>query len=89
MSDAGKKPVALVTGAAQGIGLGIARVMGRAGFSVALGDVDGELVVRSAAELRGQGIERHRPGTGRDPVGRLDAGRGEGQGRPGAASTSW
>ena len=57
MSDSGIKPVALVTGAAQGIGLGIARVMGQAGFSVALGDVDGELVASSAAELRSQGID--------------------------------
>jgi 3-oxoacyl-[acyl-carrier protein] reductase len=57
MSDAADRHVALVTGAAQGIGLGIARVLGRAGFRVALGDVDAALVARSAADLVAQGIE--------------------------------
>jgi NAD(P)-dependent dehydrogenase (short-subunit alcohol dehydrogenase family) len=57
MSNAGERPVALVTGAAQGIGLGIARVMGQAGYSVALGDVEGDLVARSSAGLSGQGID--------------------------------
>ena len=89
MSDSGNKPVALVTGAAQGIGVGIARVMGEAGFSVVLGDVDGELVASSAAELRGQGI---------DAIGlTLDVTRSadwtqadrEGPRHAGAVSTSW
>jgi 3-oxoacyl-[acyl-carrier protein] reductase len=57
MSDAGNKPVALVTGAAQGIGQGIARVLGESGYLVALGDVDETLVLETAAELRGRGID--------------------------------
>ena len=47
--------VALVTGAGRGIGLGIARALGRAGIKVALADVDGESVARSAADLRLRG----------------------------------
>lgn len=57
MSEAGKAPVALVTGAAGGIGLGIARVMGQSGYSVALGDVDSGRVEDAAAGLRGEGID--------------------------------
>jgi len=46
-------PAALVTGAAQGIGLGIARALAGAGYRVALADVNAELVARSAGELTG------------------------------------
>ena len=60
MSDAANKPVALVTGAAQGIGQGIARVMGEAGYTVVLGDVDEELVARPPASF-GPRDRRHRP----------------------------
>jgi NAD(P)-dependent dehydrogenase (short-subunit alcohol dehydrogenase family) len=49
--------VAIVTGAARGIGLGIARALGAAGLDVALADIDGEGAERSAADLRGEGFE--------------------------------
>jgi NAD(P)-dependent dehydrogenase (short-subunit alcohol dehydrogenase family) len=57
MSDAGSKRVALVTGAAQGIGQGIARVLGESGYIVALGDIDEKLVLQTADQLRGQAID--------------------------------
>ena len=47
------KPVALVTGAARGIGFGCATALTRAGFRVALCDLDCETVDRAAAELDG------------------------------------
>jgi NAD(P)-dependent dehydrogenase (short-subunit alcohol dehydrogenase family) len=56
MSDSGSKHVALVTGAAQGIGQGIARVLGESGYLVALGDVDEELVLQTAEQLRAQAL---------------------------------
>ncbi len=46
-----KKPVAFVTGAGRGIGLGIARALAAAGYRVALGDVDDRSAVASAGEL--------------------------------------
>jgi NAD(P)-dependent dehydrogenase (short-subunit alcohol dehydrogenase family) len=49
--------VALVTGAAQGIGLGIARALAGSGLKVALSDVDGESVRRSAESLSAEGYE--------------------------------
>ena len=61
MSDAASKPVALVTGAAQGIGEGIARVLGEAGYIVVLGDVDGEPRAQTAAGSSGPRVSR-RPG---------------------------
>jgi 3-oxoacyl-[acyl-carrier protein] reductase len=57
MSVPANKPVALVTGAAQGIGEGIAKALGLARHSVVLCDVDGVLVVQTALELGTQGIE--------------------------------
>jgi 3-oxoacyl-[acyl-carrier protein] reductase len=48
--------VALVTGAAQGVGLGIAEALAAAGYRVALTDVNEELVRRSAAEIDGRGL---------------------------------
>jgi 3-oxoacyl-[acyl-carrier protein] reductase len=51
-----ERPVALVTGAAQGIGLGIAQALARAQYDVLLTDVDAELVEQSASELRVQGF---------------------------------
>ena len=57
MSEPPSKPVAFVTGAGRGIGLGIARALARAGHRVAMGDVDAESAVQSAAELAGEGFE--------------------------------
>src|SRR5437660_597157 len=57
MSHAGSESVALVTGAAQGIGQGIARALGQSGYIVVLGDVDAELVLATAAELRAHGLD--------------------------------
>jgi 3-oxoacyl-[acyl-carrier protein] reductase len=51
MSDDHPRTVALVTGAAQGVGLGIAQALAAAGLKVALTDIDGAAVARSAAEL--------------------------------------
>lgn len=47
------KPVALITGAARGIGLGCASALARAGFRVALCDLDGDTLHKAAAELDG------------------------------------
>lgn len=45
----------IVTGAAQGIGLGIARVLAQAGFAVAVTDIQAELAESEAAMLRAAG----------------------------------
>jgi NAD(P)-dependent dehydrogenase (short-subunit alcohol dehydrogenase family) len=57
MSEAETKPVSLVTGAAQGIGEGIARALGEAGYSVVLADIDAELVGKTAAAFRSKGLD--------------------------------
>ena len=49
--------VAIVTGAARGIGLGIARALGDSDFRVALADIDGPEADRAAEALRARGIE--------------------------------
>jgi NAD(P)-dependent dehydrogenase (short-subunit alcohol dehydrogenase family) len=51
MSEPSRKSVALVTGAGQGIGLGIASALARAGHHVALTDVDGTLASESASDI--------------------------------------
>jgi 3-oxoacyl-[acyl-carrier protein] reductase len=56
MADAENKPVALVTGAAQGIGAGISRALGEAGFAVLLGDVEEDLVHQTAAAFNQSGM---------------------------------
>jgi len=58
MSDAAGK-VALVTGANKGIGLEIARGLGRAGATVLLGARDPAAGERAAATLRDEGLDVH------------------------------
>ncbi|MGE3818993.1 MAG: SDR family NAD(P)-dependent oxidoreductase [Isosphaeraceae bacterium] len=57
MSDSRECSVALVTGAAQGVGLGIARALAFAGYRVALADVRHEPAEAEAARLRQEGRE--------------------------------
>lgn len=52
-----ERSAAIVTGAARGIGLGIAQALGRAGLKVALTDRDGESAAREAEALRRDGRE--------------------------------
>ncbi len=47
---------AIVTGAASGIGLGIARALARAGADVALLDIDGNALERARAEVESLGV---------------------------------
>ncbi|MCZ6558368.1 MAG: SDR family NAD(P)-dependent oxidoreductase [SAR324 cluster bacterium] len=49
--------VAIVTGAARGIGFGIARRLGSEGAAVAMLDMDTEQLASAESELRGAGIE--------------------------------
>lgn len=56
-SGAGASRTALVTGSGQGIGHGIARALGDAGFRVVVTDADIRRAVRGAAELEEEGIE--------------------------------
>ncbi len=56
MSEPVAQRVALVTGAAQGIGLGIAAALAEAGWNVALTDVNAVAVEASAAALRDRGF---------------------------------
>jgi 3-oxoacyl-[acyl-carrier protein] reductase len=55
MSDRLSRTAALVTGAAQGVGLGIAQALAAAGLKVALTDRDGAAAARAAAQLASQG----------------------------------
>ena len=50
-----RRRVAIVTGAAQGVGLGIARVLAEAGLSVALADKLGERAGAESLRLNGEG----------------------------------
>ncbi len=56
MTSTGMKKTAIVTGAARGIGLEIARQLGQSGLAVAMWDVLDD-VDSSAETLRGEGIE--------------------------------
>lgn len=49
--------LAIVTGAAGGIGYGIARELGRAGFEVALVDLQAQLLESAVESLRQEGVE--------------------------------
>ena len=82
-------PVALVTGAAQGIGQGIARVLGEAGYIVVLGDVDGELVAGAADQLAASGLGTTGGAARRDPGRDWARAMATDRSRPGAASTCW
>ncbi len=55
MAEAG--PVAIVTGAAHGIGEAAARAFGNAGYRVALADIDGQGALAAAESLHAHGIE--------------------------------
>jgi len=55
-SEPAARTIALVTGAAQGIGLGIARSLAAAAYKVMLADIEDELLQQSAAELCGEGF---------------------------------
>lgn len=55
MADAPQRTAALVTGAAQGVGLGIAQALCEAGLAVALADINGDAAERSASDLVAQG----------------------------------
>jgi NAD(P)-dependent dehydrogenase (short-subunit alcohol dehydrogenase family) len=57
MMDRPPRRVAIVTGAAQGIGLGISQSLARAGLKVALADLDGAEAELSAASLRDEGLD--------------------------------
>jgi NAD(P)-dependent dehydrogenase (short-subunit alcohol dehydrogenase family) len=57
MLEPRSRTVALVSGAAQGIGLGIARSLASASYKVVLADVEDDLVQQAAADLRGHGFE--------------------------------
>jgi 3-oxoacyl-[acyl-carrier protein] reductase len=48
--------VAIVTGAARGIGLAVAALLGRAGASVTLVDVDADAACRASEVLAGEGV---------------------------------
>ena len=50
-----ERPVALVSGAAQGIGLGIAEALASAGFAVGVSDVNGEQAGESASAIAARG----------------------------------
>jgi NAD(P)-dependent dehydrogenase (short-subunit alcohol dehydrogenase family) len=57
MGERPPRRVAIVTGAAQGIGFGIAQALARSGLKVALLDLDGAQAERSAGSLRAQDLD--------------------------------
>ncbi|QEH38009.1 3-oxoacyl-[acyl-carrier-protein] reductase FabG [Aquisphaera giovannonii] len=57
MAESSGKPVAVVTGGAQGIGAGIAAALGEAGYAVVVADVLQELAGETACQLAGRSVE--------------------------------
>jgi NAD(P)-dependent dehydrogenase (short-subunit alcohol dehydrogenase family) len=57
ISEPIERTVALVTGAAQGIGLGIARSLALASYRVVLADIEEVLVTESAGRLQAEGFD--------------------------------
>ena len=55
--DSLESKVAVITGAASGIGLGMAREFGREGMRVVLSDVSDERLNNAVTELQSEGIE--------------------------------
>jgi 3-oxoacyl-[acyl-carrier protein] reductase len=55
--DSVNRTIALVTGAAQGIGLGIARSLAQSAYRLALADIEDDRLRDSAAQLRNQGFD--------------------------------
>ncbi len=49
-------PVALVTGAARGIGLACAQRLGRDGYTIVAADIDGETLEASVRDLQAEGV---------------------------------
>jgi 3-oxoacyl-[acyl-carrier protein] reductase len=56
MSGEAERSIALVTGAAQGIGLGIARSLTSASYNVMLADIEDDLLAHAVADLRSDGF---------------------------------
>ncbi len=52
-----ERSIALVTGAAQGIGHGIARSLAQASYRVMLADIEDSLLAQAAGELRAEGLD--------------------------------
>ena len=57
IDGAGDRTIALVTGGAQGIGLGIVRSLARASYKVVLADIEAGLSAQAAAEFQNEGYE--------------------------------
>jgi hypothetical protein len=57
MAERDRQRAVIVTGAARGIGAGVARRLARSGWQVACADVDGEAVTATAAEIGGVAVE--------------------------------
>ena len=56
-SEPRERKIALVTGAAQGIGLGIARSLASACYRVLLADIEDDLLAQRTAEIAEEGAE--------------------------------
>ena len=61
MSETKPQGVAVVTGAASGMGLAAAKLMSQAGWALLLCDLNAERLETTAAELRGAGPVGWRP----------------------------